>query len=178
MLAAHRKIVQSQPGTLLIIAPRNASDGDDLAELASQSFGTVMRRSQGEHPDTKTDVYIADTIGEMGLWYRLAPVSFVGHSLGAGDTYLEGKNPFEAAALGSAIIHGPSVSYFGESYEALRDAEGSREVDSVDALADAVLAAFNDAERKRLTSGAMKVIAERRTVLEDTWNELLDMLNG
>ena len=178
VLAAHKNIVRAEPRAMLIIAPRNMSDADELANLANQNFGAAARRSHGELPDERAKVYVADTIGEMGLWYRLAPVSFVGHSLGTGEHNLEGKNPYEAAALGSAILHGPSVSYFSESYAALREAGGSREVSSVETLASAVVATFDDIEQKRLVAGAAKVIAERGSVLDDTWSELRSLLKA
>ena len=83
-------------------------------------------------------VYIADTIGEMGLWYRLAPVALMGGSFAS----VGGHNPHEPLALGCAVLHGPHVWNFAESYERL-DAMGlSRQVADADALADAVAAVW------------------------------------
>ena len=82
----------------MIWAPRHTRDGDVAEALARVVFDHVARRSRDEPLEPDTQVYLADTIGEMGLWYRLAPTSFMGHSLVEG---LEGKNPYEAAALGS-----------------------------------------------------------------------------
>ena len=173
---AHRSVCMGQPETLLIIAPRNPRDGDEAEANARRHFDRVGRRSRGDVPDEKTQVYIADTIGEMGLWYRIAPVSFIGHSLDLNGHGLEGKNPFEAAALSSAILHGPSVSYFSESYSTLAEAGAAREVESVESLAEAVVQTLSGDVREAMLDGAARVIAAKSTVLEDTWGVLRSML--
>ncbi len=153
----------------MIIAPRHVADGDSTEKLARDAFKPVARRSKGDAISPDTPVYIADTIGEMGLWYRLAPVSFVGHSLQQG---LEGKNPFEAAALGSAILHGPHMSYFSESYAALTSEGGAHQARNANELAEAVLQLQDLDRRHRMTDGAARVIASQRAVLTDTWKVL------
>lgn len=178
MIDAHRLVTEKQPDALLIVAPRHTRDGDALEEAARAAFGNVSRRSSGENPDITTQVYIADTIGEMGLWYRLASVSFVGHSLDINYENLEGKNPFEAAALGSAILHGPAVSYFAESYDALAAARAARQITDAASLAASVLDLFDPATRKPMLEGAARVIAARRGVLENTWAILRNALPG
>ena len=70
----------------------------------------VGLRSKNDKILQETQIYIADTLGELGLWYRLSPVSFVGGSL----VNVGGHNPFEPAALGSAILHGPYFYNFEE----------------------------------------------------------------
>jgi 3-deoxy-D-manno-octulosonic-acid transferase len=173
MIEAHRVVAEALPDALLILAPRNTRDGDEAERLARAAFAHVARRTKDQPIVPDTQVYIADTIGEMGLWYRLAPVSFVGHSLGAG---LEGKNPFEAAALGSAILHGPDVSYFAESYDALAAEGGALQVTGPQSLAAAVLRLRNAAERRRMTEGAARVIETSRGVLDRTWNVIRDAI--
>lgn len=175
MLDAHAEITKQVPNALLIAAPRFKADGPAWAELARARFTSVQRRGAAQIPAEDCQVYIADTFGEMGLWYRLAAVSFVGHSLTEG---LEGKNPFEAAALGSAIITGPYISYFSESYAALRDADGCRIVTNASELASAVLDLQNAANRSALTDGAKRVIAARSMVLTETWREIEARLPG
>lgn len=176
VLEAHSHIIESRPDALLIIAPRHIRHADGAEVAAKKLFSRVQRRSRGENPDESAEVYLADTIGEMGLWYRLAPVSFVGHSLDPKDEKLEGKNPFEAAALKSAIVHGPAVSYFAESYAALQRAGAAREVSDANQLAEAVLEIFDPAVRKPMLDGAARVIAARRAVLDNTWRVLREML--
>lgn len=169
MIAAHVAFSRMADTPLLILAPRFVDDADAAEALAFESFSKVARRSRGEWPSQETEVYIADTFGEMGLWYRVAPISFVGHSLLGG---LEGKNPFEAAALGSAILYGPHVSYFAESYEALAQASAARLVTSPDELASTLTELQSEPARRNLTEAAQRVIADHREVLDHTWDEL------
>lgn len=168
MIEAHKDI-----DGLLIIAPRHVADGPGAEALARKSFANVERRSNDGQITEQTDVYVADTIGEMGLWYRLAPVSFVGHSLNQG---LEGKNPYEAAALGSAILHGPHISYFSESYAALAAEQGAKQIGNAEELAKAVLDLRNEETRRAMTHGAARVIAAQRAVLTDTWDAVSGLL--
>ena len=81
-------------------------------------------RSRGELPDAATDIYVADTVGELGLVYRLAPIVFIGGSL----VRHGGQNPIEPAKLGAAILHGPHVWNFAEIYAALDQAHGAEPV--------------------------------------------------
>ena len=115
-------------------------------------------------------MYIADTIGEMGLWYRLSPISFIGHSLPPEDVRLGGKNPYEAAALESVILHGPAVSDFEETYAALGEAGASLQITDATALADAVVQLLDAEQRAPYLGAANRVIVERRAVLDVTWN--------
>lgn len=169
MIAAHRRVRDALPEALLILAPRHVADGAGAAALAEAAGFRPTRRSQGRTVTGDCAVHVADTIGEMGLWYRLAPVSFVGHSLGEG---LEGKNPFEAAALGSAILAGPATAYFAESYAALAEAGAMRGIADAGALADAVIALQDPAARAPMLAGAEGVIAARRGVVDRTWDAL------
>jgi 3-deoxy-D-manno-octulosonic-acid transferase len=101
---------------LVLIAPRDPHRGAEIAARAAEHGLTSTRRSLGEGPDA--NLWIVDTFGEMGLWYRLCPVSVLGGSFGA----VEGHNPWEPAALGSAILHGPRVANFAADYAALHGA--------------------------------------------------------
>lgn len=115
-LAALRAV---QPRLLLLIAPRDPSRGADIAvQVAAQGL-TATRRSAGQGPEA--DVWIVDTLGEMGLWYRLSPTTLIGGSFGA----TEGHNPWEPAALGSAILHGPHVANFAADYARMRHADAA-----------------------------------------------------
>ncbi len=109
VLIAHAHMLQRMHRLLLILVPETPDDADAIADALKRRRFTFGRRSEGEEPDNQTEVYLADTEGEMGLWYRLAPVSFIGHTLAR----REGRkcaNPFDAAALGSAVVHGPLIA--------------------------------------------------------------------
>jgi len=130
--AAHHQARRSFPELLLILAPRHPERGDEVAQLLREDGWSVSQRSKGQEIDGRTDVYLADTIGEMGLWYRLAPVTFLGGSL---ET-IGGHNPFEPAALGSAILHGPHVFNFADAFTRLGAADACVGVPNGAALAD------------------------------------------
>ena len=87
-------------------------------------------RSREELPTAATDIYVADTMGELGLFYRLSPIVFMGGSLVPHG----GQNPIEAIKLGAAIVHGPHVFNFTDVYEALDRAGGARQADTQEAL--------------------------------------------
>jgi 3-deoxy-D-manno-octulosonic-acid transferase len=138
-LAAHLTVLARDPGACLILAPRVPDRAPDILRVA-QGFGlAVARRSAGQGPGA--GVYLADTFGELGLWYRLAPAALVGGGFGVG-----GHNPWEAAALGCAVLHGPGVANFATDYAAFHAAAAARAVqDSAElaaALDDAALPAM------------------------------------
>lgn len=119
---------------LCILVPRHPDRGDGIVDMLKARGLQVAQRSKGEEPGPNTSIFVADTMGELGLWYRLAPLSFVGGSL----TEIGGHNPFEPASLGSAIIHGPFVANFRDVYDRLSAAGGSRQVTDAASLACAV----------------------------------------
>lgn len=129
-LAAHVVARRRIPRLAMILAPRHPDRGDALAASMRERGFTVAQRSAGEEPDADTDVFLVDTLGEMGLWYRVAPVSFVGGSLAE----IGGHNPFEPALLGSAILHGSHVRNFADAYERLGNAGAAIEVHDAAAL--------------------------------------------
>ncbi len=148
---AHRRVLQARPDTLLIVAPRHPTRAGDAA-TALQGLATA-RRTAGDAIGPDTQVYLADTLGEMGLWYRLAQAAFVGGSFGD----VGGHNPFEPVSLGAAVIHGPDAANFADIYRQL-DAEGAaRRITSAETLAEAVLALQDTDARSRATAQARAV---------------------
>ena len=178
VLRAHARVLEVLPNALLVVAPRFLESADALEEEARKMFDCVVRRSRSQDLVSGTQVYIADTIGEMGLWYRLAPVSFVGHSLGPPGKPLGGKNPFEAAALNSAIIHGCAVEDFEESYAGLHEQNAAVQVDSVEHLSDEILRLMNPRHREDMLKGANDLIADRGAVLVITWDAISKVLRS
>ena len=178
VLRAHARVLEVLPNALLVVAPRFLESADALEEEARKMFDCVVRRSRSQDLVSGTQVYIADTIGEMGLWYRLAPVSFVGHSLGPPGKPLGGKNPFEAAALNSAIIHGRAVEDFEESYAGLHEQNAAVQVDSVEHLSDEILRLMNPRHREDMLKGANDLIADRGAVLGITWDAISKVLRS
>ena len=107
------------------------SAGPASLDIARAAGLTAALRSRGELPRPDTDVYVADTLGELGLIYRLAPIVFVGGSLASHG----GQNPIEPIKLGAAILHGPHVWNFAEIYAALDKSHGAERVTDVSELA-------------------------------------------
>ncbi len=126
IIGVHAELAKRLPHLLTIIAPRHPHRGPEIEELARRARLRSARRSQGLQPDRATDVYIADTIGELGLFYRLVPVAFMGGSLVPHG----GQNPIEPAKLGTAVLHGPFVHNFTEVFAALNRAGGAVSVTS------------------------------------------------
>jgi 3-deoxy-D-manno-octulosonic-acid transferase len=131
---AHRIACEQVPNLLTIIVPRHPERGPAIRESLIQSGFNVCCRSQSLLPDIQTDIYIADTIGEMGLNYRLSPLTYLGGSLAQKG----GQNPIEPAKLGNAILHGPYVRNFTEVYELLTASGGAFLVQDAKALGTAV----------------------------------------
>ena len=155
IVEAHRRLRANFPGLLTVIAPRHAERGTAIAAIAQDAGLTPALRSLGMLPGTDTDIYVADTMGELGLVYRLAPVVFVGGSL----VRHGGQNPIEPAKLGAAILHGPHVWNFADIYQALDQAQGAAEVADEDRLTAALAAMLADPQAR-----ARSAEAARRTV--------------
>jgi len=134
IIEVHRRLQQAVPGLLTIIAPRHPERGRGVAGDAEEAGLLAVLRSRAHLPDSGTEIYVADTIGELGLFYRLAPIVFVGGSL----VKHGGQNPIEPAKLDCAILHGPYVANFSAIYAELNRARGAATVTDVDSLTDSV----------------------------------------
>ncbi|WP_439588769.1 3-deoxy-D-manno-octulosonic acid transferase [Hydrogenophaga sp.] len=133
-LQAHARLREQRPDALLLIAPRAPARGAEVAALADNA----PLRSAGAQLPTEAPVYVADSIGEMGLWYRLAPIALVGGSF----AQVGGHNPHEPLALGCTVLHGPNVWNFSESYERLDSLGQSQQVQDVDDVVRSVNAVW------------------------------------
>jgi len=141
-------------GLLTILAPRHPNRAAEIATLLKGQGLSVAQRSRGEVPRPETDVWLADTLGEMGLWFRLAPVAFVGGSIAA----MGGHNPFEPAALGAAILYGPRTENFAPAYASLAEAGAARLVHDGGELGAAVAELLgNEAARSAMAGVAAAV---------------------
>ena len=149
VIEAHARLRANFPGLLTLIAPRHPERGAGVAEIARAAGLTAALRSRGEALTADTDIYVADTMGELGLIYRLAQAVFVGGSL----VRHGGQNPIEPAKLGAAILHGPHVWNFAEIYEALDAARGAETVLDADRLTAAFAALLNDPQARDAHDG-------------------------
>lgn len=149
IIAAHERLRAKFPKLLTVIAPRHPTRGEAIAGAAKTAGLTVALRSQRAQPMPDVAVYVADTLGELGLIYRLASIVFMGGSLASHG----GQNPIEAVRLGAAVLHGPHVWNFAEIYAELDAAHGAELVADEAALAARLGEWLVDA-RARQTSAA------------------------
>jgi 3-deoxy-D-manno-octulosonic-acid transferase len=152
VIDTQRRLKATFRGLLTILVPRHPERGASVAaEVAAAGLSAALR-SRGELPAAGTDVYIADTVGELGLFYRVAPIVFMGGSLIPHG----GQNPIEPAKFGAAILHGPHVSNFADIYAALDRAKGAELVPHADRLTVRVGAWLKDGEERARVSAAAK----------------------
>jgi len=158
ILTVHQRLKERFPDLLTILAPRHARRGPQIAQVAA-SFGLpAALRSVGDRITPSTQFYIADTMGEMGLFYRLTSVVLVGKSLGGARG---GQNPIEPAKLGATVLHGPNVSNFAEVFKDLAAAQGAVEVADAAALEAALRLYFSDPALLRRSGRATQEAVER-----------------
>ena len=165
LIETHRTLAGIFPQLLTVIAPRHPDRGPAIAKTIEAAGLKAVLRSGEELPMAATDIYVADTLGELGLFYRLAGTVFMGGSMVAHG----GQNPIEAVKLGAAIVHGPHVFNFTDVYEALDQAAGARLVADRDALVKQLgqLLADTDA-REQLVAASAKVVEQLGGALERT----------
>jgi 3-deoxy-D-manno-octulosonic-acid transferase len=160
---AHRALQRDVPAILTVIAPRHPSRADSIAAMLHGKGLSVARRSARHDIAGTTDVYLADTLGELGLFYRLSGIAFIGGSL----VPMGGHNPYEAARLDCAIFHGPDMSNAAGIARALAGACAAEIVRDAEALAGGVRHLIRDpAERARRAAAAMAVAESSRGVLD------------
>jgi 3-deoxy-D-manno-octulosonic-acid transferase len=174
ILDAHDLALKANPRLLLILVPRHPARGDEIAQMLQAEGWRYNRRTAGEMPESDAQVYLADTMGELGLWYRVSPISFVGGSLQP----VGGHNPFEPAALGSAILHGAYVTNFVDIYRRLTAAKAARLVSGPDTLAEAVNELLNPDRAAAMAHRAWEVVSAGAEVTDRTLDAVLERLDG
>lgn len=140
VIEAHIEVMQKVPSLLTIIVPRHPERGGEIAHLVQEYQLSPAMRSRNHLPDRGTHIYVADTIGELGLFYRLAPIVFMGGSL----IKHGGQNPIEPAKLGCAMLHGPYVHNFTDVYTALNRQRAAATVTDVHSLAASLMRLLDD----------------------------------
>ncbi len=162
--AAHRKAFRSAHRLLLILVPRTGEDAGEIVSRYEERGWRVARRTNLEEPDPETQVYVADTEDEeLGLWYRLAPVSFIGGSL---KTDTEPTDPYFAAALGSAVLHGPNLGSNPARFDALEKHAASMPVSNADDLGEAIITLLAPDKAASLAQAGWAATTESAHVVE------------
>ncbi len=168
------EIKKSIPNALLILAPRHPERAKEVKDILTKAGLKSLRRSSHRLPTRETDVYIVDSIGHMGMVYRLAKVGFIGGSLVQG---LSGHNPLEPARLGCTIIAGKHISSFADAYMALFRYDGATRILSDQELAPSILKFLkNEKTRKAQSDAALQFAQSRNDVLEYVWDRISPLL--
>ncbi|WP_239995089.1 3-deoxy-D-manno-octulosonic acid transferase [Rhodosalinus sediminis] len=174
VLQAHRAAMRLSHRLLLILVPDRPEDGPAAAEALAAANLPTARRTAGERPEDTTQVYLADTRGEMGLWYRLAPVTFMASSLEAGHG---GRDPYEAAALGSAVIYGPNASGHLDAYARLVAAGAARLVSDATSLSAALSQMIAPDRAASMAEAGWAVVSAGAEVTDRITDLVLDTLD-
>jgi 3-deoxy-D-manno-octulosonic-acid transferase len=165
LIETHRTLAGFFPGLLTIIVPRHPDRGPSIWRLVDAAGLKASLRSRDELPTAATDIYVADTMGELGLFYRAAPIVFMGGSLVPHG----GQNPIEAIKLGASIVHGPHVFNFSDVYEALDSGGGARRAETQEALVKQLGQLLaNPESRESLAAASSGVVDELGGALERT----------
>lgn len=169
VIGAHKRLRTKHSSLLTVIAPRHPERGRAVADMAKAAGLSVAQRSRGELPKSDVDIFVADTLGELGLVYRLAPIVFMGGSLASHG----GQNPIEPIRLGAAVVHGPHVWNFAEIYDALDAARGAQAIADEETLTTCLSAWLTDpTSRTAVADAAMTTVRTLSGALERTLTAL------
>jgi len=171
----HKMLKTKIPDLLTIIVPRHPNRGMGIATELEQIGLSVARRAENQRITPETDIYIADTMGELGLFYRLSDIVFVGKTLAS----VGGQNPIEPAALSCALIFGKDMSNFQQISSTLSKAGAARWVRDEMELSGAVEMLINDEqERKQAAAAAVDTVRGEAHVLDRVMDALTPYLNN
>ncbi|WP_411974906.1 3-deoxy-D-manno-octulosonic acid transferase [Sulfitobacter faviae] len=171
VLEAHRQLLEHIPELCLILAPRHPERGDEVAGLIASYGLTHGRRTRGDMP--REHVYLADTLGELGTWYALSDIVFLGGSLQP----IGGHNPYEVAQAGAMVLSGTHVANFAETYAEMEAEGAARLVAGTQDLADRVGALLrNDIARASGVAAAKAYAAGQTDKLDSIAERLITAL--
>lgn len=170
VLAANMEVISMSHRALLIVAPASPRETHSFHEALGEYGLRYIAWSAGALPDETTQVILADTENELGLWYRVSPISFMGGSL-LSDTY--GSDPNEPAAHGSAILYGPNIRNYLASYSRYAEAGGARIVRDAETLATAVQRLIPPDQSAAMAHAAWDVVTQGAEVMD----RLVDMVD-
>lgn len=168
----HARLRETWPNLLTIIVPRHPMRGDAIAqELRKQGFSVAQRSSEG---NILADIYIGDTLGELGLFYRHAKIAFIGGSMAQHG----GHNPLEAAQLDCAVVLGPDMGNFTTVTEELLAAKGAIQTKTADEIVETISTLLhNGAERDRMAAAAADVAVRNADAVDRIHDEISRLMD-
>ncbi len=171
----HKKLKSEYPNLLTILIPRHPKRKDEIIHQILTYNLIVKIRSENNIIDNKTDIYLADTIGEMGIFYRLGEIVFIGGSL----IKHGGQNPLEPARIGVAIITGPYTFNFAEIITEFRNANAIIEIANENALYDTIkLLLSNKQKLEEMKTNALNLVEEKNGIIGKICEEIKNYMNG
>jgi 3-deoxy-D-manno-octulosonic-acid transferase len=175
VLNAHRLIMRESHRSLLLLSPASANDEDHFWE-ACQEYGlTTARRLNDDMPESRTQVFLADSNDEMARWLSLSPVAFLGGSLVIGG---KGSNPLPAASLGCAILYGPNIKNHLNAYSNLAGVGAARIIQDGHSLASAVLQSSAPEQAAKMGCAAWEFVTRGAEATEAIYATLTRNLRG
>lgn len=169
-----QSLLKERTGLLTILVPRHPDRADGIEAMLTEKGLTVARRTRNDPITPETDIFLGDTIGEMGLYLRLTEVAFVGRSMFAQG----GQNPLEPAMLGCAVLSGGHVQNFRDTYQRLARNGSARMVRDTEMLAKAVhYLLVNDGARQAMIDAGLETVQEMRGALTATLKALEPYIN-
>lgn len=172
ILAAHRIALTKSPNLLLVLIPRHPERSPALRALSTQQGFALSVRSTGQLISANTQVYLADTLGEMGLFFRAARLAFMGASFSDQG----GHNPFEPAQLGAAVLHGPNVKNFAQDYAEMDRLGAAQQVLDAQGLALAVLELSRSPKLDQMCEAGQSLMAKKAQIRPAVLAHLTDLL--
>ena len=168
----HAHLTENWPNLLTIIVPRHPTRGGQIAlDLRARGFSVTQRSCDG---NSLADIYIGDTLGELGLFYRLAKIAFIGGSMARHG----GHNPLEAAQLDCAVVLGPDTGNFAAVTRELLEANGALQASTTDEIVESVSALLhNGTERDRMAGAAADVAIRNADAVERIHDEISRLMD-
>ena len=167
VIAAHKNACKRSHRLLLIVVPRNESDAPAIAQTRSAAGIETIQRSDSDPTET-TRAIVADMSGELGMWYRVAPITYFGGTLTRSS-----RHPFEAASLGSVVVHGPMTAPYSRSYDKLDAAGGAYAIRNPNDLATAIEALLSPDRAAKYAHAAWAVTSSGAEVT----NRVADLID-
>ena len=173
--SVHAALRRTFPDLLTLLVPRHPDRGPEVERLLTTAHGLrVTRRTAGGMPRPDTDLYLGDTLGELGLFFRLAPATVIGGSFVA----VGGHNPIEPALLESAVLYGPEMFNFAEVAAEMEQAGGAVRLPDTGALVAELTRLLRDDAVRATRIEAARAVAERnRQAVDRVMADLLPLLD-
>jgi 3-deoxy-D-manno-octulosonic-acid transferase len=174
----HQILKTAIPEILTVIVPRHIGRREDIQAVCKQyGLASVLRGADKTPPGEGTDIYIADTMGELGLFYRVAPVACIGRSFSADGG--GGHNPIEAAQLNCAVLHGPHVRHQQQIYDDMDDAGAALLMKNEQDLTEAVRLFLTNEDRLRQQQAvALRYVQGKSKIIDKVMKALNPLLEN